>query len=205
MLTIFLDIETTGLDYRIHHPIDVAFKVVDAATGEEKLSYQSLIKVSEDCWSLRDLHSMKINGYHWEELQNGKIPEAVSSEIIHHFQTLRIERGKAVFICQNPGFDKCFFTKLVDVYTQEKLNWPYHWLDFASMYWAYFIKDIREEQQPFPEEISLSKNAIAANYQLPEEQLPHKAANGVNHLFLCYKTLVGFPKPSLNISKSIAG
>ncbi|MGK5595085.1 MAG: 3'-5' exonuclease [Parachlamydiaceae bacterium] len=205
MLTIFLDIETTGLDYRIHHPIDIALKVVDAATGEEKLSYQSLIKVTDECWSCRDLNSMEVNGYTWGELQEGKALEIVSSEIINHFRNLRIERGKAVFICQNPGFDKCFFTKLVDVYTQEKLNWPYHWLDFASMYWAYFLKEMHEKQQLFPEEISLSKNMIAANYQLPEEQLPHKAANGVDHLLLCYKTIVGFPKSHLNFLKSRAG
>ncbi|KAF3362095.1 hypothetical protein PHSC3_001406 [Chlamydiales bacterium STE3] len=193
MIAIFLDIETTGLDYQIHQPIDIAFKIIDLSTGEEKFAYQSVIKVSEEDWELRDFASMEINGYSWEEVEAGKDADVVSSEIMSNLQELKIERGKAVFICQNPGFDKCFFSKLINVYQQERMQWPYHWLDFASMYWAHLTRELTEKKQGFPEALSLSKNAIAVRQQLLEEQLPHKAANGVDHLILCYKAIVGFP------------
>lgn len=193
MLAIFLDIETTGLDPKVHCPIDIAFKIVDASTGEIKASYQSVIKQPIECWNLRDLHSMEINGYTWEEIQQGKEPELIAKEIVETFYALGIERGKAVFICQNPAFDRGFFTQMIDVYTQENLHWPYHWLDFASMYWAYFSLDLKGAKTGFPSEMSLSKNAIAERHQLNEEGLPHKAQQGVDHLLLCYGAVVGFP------------
>lgn len=193
MIAIFLDIETTGLDCRIHQPIDIALKVVDPSDGSLKASYQSVIRISEENWALRDPFSMEVNGYTWEEVQQGKDLPVVSSEILHLLQEQKIERGKAAFICQNPAFDKSFFTKLIDVYSQEKLNWPYHWLDFASMYWAERAKEFKTKGEPFASEINLSKNAIALQYNLPEEVTPHKAMNGVDHLILCYKTVIGFP------------
>jgi oligoribonuclease len=79
----------------------------------------------------------------------------------------------------------------VDVYTQEKLNWPYHWLDLASMYWVAFFQKKVSLGEPIPQKMSLSKNDIASQYQLPVEDLPHKALNGVNHLLLCYQAVLG--------------
>lgn len=193
MIAIFLDIETTGLDFKVHQPIDVAFKVVDSSTGNIRASYQSIIKITEESWSLRDLHSMEINGYTWEEICQGNEDKIVAEEIIQILQDQKIERGKSVFICQNPAFDKCFFSKLIHVYQQEKMNWPYHWLDFASMYWAKQVEGFKAAHRPFPSEMTLSKNNIALQYQLPEEVMPHKAMNGVDHLILCYKTVIGFP------------
>ena len=42
--------------------------------------------------------------------------------------------------------------------------------------------------------MNLSKNAIAQRFQLPIEETPHSALNGVNHLLLCYRTVVGFER-----------
>lgn len=193
MITIFLDIETTGLDYKLHQPIDIAFKVLDPSDGTIRASYQSIIKISDEHWALRDPTSMEVNGYLWEEIQQGNSSEIVAQEIIQILQDQKIERGKAVFICQNPAFDKGFFTKLIDVYRQEKMNWPYHWLDFASMYWGEQIKELKKKGGAFPSEMNLSKNSIGLKYNLPEEVTPHKAMNGVDHLILCYKTVIGFP------------
>lgn len=102
-------------------------------------------------------------------------------------------RGSAVFICQNPAFDRGFFNLLVDVYVQELLNWPYHWLDLASMFWANIFVKARNSGIPLPDKISLSKNDIAKYYDLPPEENPHKAMRGVDHLILCYrKVLISF-------------
>lgn len=191
MLAIFLDIETTGLDAKKHAAIDIGMKIIDMTTGEVKGSYQSVVKQPPEVWERKDPVSVTVNGYTWEMVSKGKDPEKVGKEIIALLTKLGVARGKAVFICQNPAFDRGFFTQLIDVYTQEKLNWPYHWLDFASMYWALLSRQTAKDGVPFPEQLNLSKNEIAKAHGLPPEVDPHRAINGVDHLILCYKTIVG--------------
>lgn len=191
MLAIFLDLETTGLDPTKHSVIEIAFKVIDISSGLEKFTYQSIVRQPYAVWEGRDPSSVEVNGFTWEKLESGKPPEQVRDEVIAIFNEVGIVRGKAVYICQNPSFDRGFFGQLIDVYTQERLNWPYHWLDFASMYWALLVMKMREEGTPFPVEMNLSKNSIAKLHNLPTEDRPHSALNGVNHLILCYRTVVG--------------
>lgn len=199
MQAIFLDTETTGLDTYKHRLLEIAFKVIDIPTGFEKCTYQTIVKQPLEVWEKRDLSSGQVHGFTWEKVQMGKDEALVRQEIMQIFDDHEITRGTAVYICQNPGFDRNFFAQLIDVYTQEKHHWPYHWLDFASMYWALKIKCLQMANDPFPTEMNLSKNSIAQQYQLPIEETPHSALNGVNHLLLCYRTVVGFdPIPESN-------
>ncbi|MCE5319056.1 MAG: 3'-5' exonuclease [Parachlamydia sp.] len=183
--------ETTGLDPTKHRAIDVGLKVVDISVGVVKGDYQSIVRVSPEMWARRDPVSMEINGISWELVNSGKEPALVSQEIIEFLTRHQIVRGKSVFICQNPGFDRAFFAQLVDVYTQEKLLWPYHWLDLASMYWALLVQRNQRSGSSFPDVINLSKNEIAREHRLPPEQQPHRSMNGVNHLILCYESVLG--------------
>lgn len=191
MRAIFLDMETTGLDPTKHCAIDIAFKVVDIASGALQGAYQSVVSQSWSEWEKRDPTSIQINGYTWDEVSRGKDARQVGEEIIGLMRQLSIERGNAVFICQNPAFDRGFFMQLIDVYTQERLNWPYHWLDLASMYWMACWQKCFRQGVSLPERMSLSKNEIAKAYQLPCEVEPHKAVNGVDHLILCYQAVLG--------------
>lgn len=191
MRAIFLDIETTGLDPLRHHAIDIAFKIVDVTNLKILKTYQTLIKLSPESWAERDLISMEINGYTIERVETGKTAQEVGEEIILLLNEYQIQRGSAVFICQNPSFDRAFFSRLIDVYTQERLNWPYHWLDLASMFWALQVQKHKVENTPFPEIITLSKNEIAKNCFLAEEETPHQALRGVEHLISCYEALFG--------------
>lgn len=187
---IFLDIESSGLDPFKHRVFEIAFKIVDAYSGEELFSFSRIVKQPQNIWDNRDIQSTVINGFTQEKLLLGFDEAQIRLEIIDLFSEAGIQRGKSVFICQNPSFDRNFFSQLIDVYTQERLQWPYHWLDFASMFWAISIK----HQPPLIfNELQLSKNMIAKHYNLPIETTPHTAINGVNHLILCYKTVIGFP------------
>jgi len=192
MQAIFLDIETTGLDAYRHRVLEIAFKIVDPATGEVRLTYQSIVKQPQSIWEQRDLSSTEVNGFTWEKVLLGQDEQIVGKEIIQIFSDMKIERGQGFYVCQNPAFDRGFFSQLVDVYTQERHNWPYHWLDFASMFWALQVQRYKVNQ--FPTEINLSKNSIAQLFQLPIETVPHSALNGVNHLIQCYEKVVGFKK-----------
>jgi len=184
MLAIFLDQETTGLDSQRHSTIEIAFKIVDVSSGKVLASYETVVKQPKEVWDLHDPTSIQVNGFEWEDLADGKPPGQVSNDIKEQFIKTGIKRGQAVFICQNPSFDRAFFNHLVPVDEQERLSWPYHWLDLASMYWF-----VRMSSNPLPEKISLSKDSIAKYFDLPPEDKPHKAVNGVDHLILCYRRL----------------
>lgn len=191
MLAIFLDIETTGLDPTRHKAIDIGIKIIDVTTGKLVAIYQSILKQPRDVWENKDPSSIEVNGYTWQELLTGKDPSVVTEEIIALFTKLKIARGSAVFICQNPAFDRGFFAHIVDVYTQERLLWPYHWLDLASMYWTQLTNRAKAGEVPFPVNITLSKNEIAKACGLPPEKTPHHAMNGVDHLIQCYQAVLG--------------
>jgi oligoribonuclease len=193
MLGIFLDQETTGLDSKKHRVLELAFRVVDLARGKEEGAYCSIIAHPREVWEGRDPMSILVNGFTYEEQRMGKDTQVVQDEVLRIFEKLGIKRGKAVFICQNPSFDRPFFHQIVDPYIQERLFWPYHWLDLASMYWAFEMKKSAEEKKFTLDELQLSKDAIAASYGLPPERRPHRAENGVDHLLLCYSHIVGFP------------
>ena len=193
MLGIFLDQETTGLDSYKHKLLEIALRVVNLSTGHILASYQSIILQPEAVWKQSDSSALQVNGFLWDDLQGGKSEKVVSGEIIELFKSLGIIRGKAVFVCQNPSFDRAFFSHLIDSSTQEKMLWPYHWLDLASMYWALEIQKTISFEMSLPDEIWLSKDHIAHSLDLPKEEKPHRAMQGVDHLLLCYEHVVGFP------------
>lgn len=193
MIGVFLDTETNGLNSQIHKILEIAFKIVDLTNGELKEEYQTIICQPIEAWEKSDLESLRINGFTWNEVSQGKTSRQVSQHIIDVFTRWNIRRKKAVFICQNPSFDRVFFSQLIDPDTQELLSWPYHWLDLASMYWSLTMDKAKQNQGPLPWETGFSKDLIASQYKLPGEAKPHRAMNGVSHLIECYKAVVGFP------------
>ncbi|MBS0606717.1 MAG: exonuclease domain-containing protein [Parachlamydiales bacterium] len=193
MLGIFLDSETNGLNAMKHRIIEIAFKIIDVRTGELKDQFQSHISASFEEWEKSDPASLQVNGFTWPEVSQAASPKSVGESIIKLFNKHDIKRGEAVFICQNPSFDRIFFSQLIDVDTQEKLLWPYHWLDLASMYWAKAIHKTQLGEGKYPWETGCSKDKIATALSLPKEEKPHRAMNGVNHLLLCYESVVAFP------------
>jgi DNA polymerase-3 subunit epsilon/oligoribonuclease len=193
VIGVFLDSETNGLNSQIHKIVEIAFKIVDLKNGEVKAEYQTLIAHPVESWEKSDQESLRINGFTWAEVSKGKTPRVASQEIIDVFTKWGVRRKKAVFICQNPSFDRIFFSQLIDPDTQELLSWPYHWLDLASMYWALSMEKAKESKGPLPWETGFSKDLIASQYKLPGEAKPHRAMNGVSHLLLCYQAVVGYP------------
>ena len=190
MLGIFLDTETNGLNPFKHRVVELALKIVDIETGRLIDSYEAIVFQSYDEWQNSDLASLQINGFNWEDVSLGLPPQTVSEQVQACFTRNKIQRGQAVFICQNPSFDRAFFAQIISPDLQEKLLWPYHWLDLASMHWTAALLNKKK-----PWESGLSKDKIAKAYQIGEEAKPHRAMNGVNHLILCYEAVVGFSGP----------
>jgi len=194
VLGIFLDTETNGLNAQRNKILELAYKVLNVNTGALVAEFQTIISLTEEEWKTTDASSLLITEFTWEEVASkGRPKEVVAKEILESFKELGVERGKAVFICQNPSFDRAFFAQIINPDIQEKLNWPYHWLDLASMYWAESIRKAAFDKEAFPWKTGFSKDKIAAACHLPPENKPHRAMNGVNHLLLCYESVVGFP------------
>jgi oligoribonuclease len=193
VLGIFLDTETNGLNPFTHKPIEIAFKILNIESGECIDSFESLLFQTYEEWQGSDPESLQVNGFDWEQISYGKPLPVVSQEIQNCFTKCAIQRHKAVFICQNPSFDRAFFAQIVPVEIQEREKWPYHWLDLASMHWAVGLdRKKKQPSLPYPWEQGLSKDKIAQAYKLPPEKSPHRAMNGVDHLIACYKAVVGF-------------
>lgn len=188
MKGIFLDIETNGLDPSRHRCFEIAFRIIDLASGKCEDSFNSVIQQDAEVWKSADPESLEVTGFTQKELASGILESQAREKILQIMEKAKIKRGKAVFICHNPSFDRAFFAQIIPVYTQEKLLWPYHWLDFASMYWALNLNNLDSDDTL--NTIQLSKNAIASSEGLPEEAMPHRAMNGVDHLLLCYEKVV---------------
>ena len=189
MIGIFLDIETLGLDPFLHMPIEIAIKIVDLYTGQELSSYETLLQVSEKEWGEKDDFAVNIHQRTKDMLDTGVSRDRAGQDIQELINAEKLSRKNAFFICQNPSFDRPFFDKLIPVYQQEKFQWPYHWLDLASMFWALKLVKI---QTPHSNTLSVSQDNIASSLGLNPEGKPHKAMRGVDHLIDCYRSLVGF-------------
>jgi DNA polymerase-3 subunit epsilon/oligoribonuclease len=184
MRAIFLDTETGGLDPSKHPLLEIAFVVVDLISNQTLQTFCSLVKPDELDWTLCDPAALKINGFKQHEFNQAPSIKEVGDQILNSFETLNIHRKNAVFICQNPSFDRAFFSKLIHPHIQEAHQWPYHWLDLASMYWAIKLKEGKK-----PWDNGLSKDKIALDLKLPCEKAPHRALRGVEHLKLCFDKL----------------
>lgn len=187
MRLILLDTETNGLDPFIHNVIEIAIKIVDAVTGDVIDEYESKVRLTEDEWGKSQKSSLHINGFKFEMIKDAPSLDEVRNSIMEFFKKNSLKRGKSVFLCQNPSFDRVFFSKVIPTSEQELRMYPYHWLDLASMFWALSLK-----KNKLPWDVGLSKNKIATHLNIEEEGIPHKAMNGVNHLLSCYESLIGF-------------
>jgi DNA polymerase-3 subunit epsilon/oligoribonuclease len=196
---VFIDIETTGLDFETHVPIDIAVAVVDLNVMEDMHTYATCITCDASDWELADKKALEVNGYNQENFpKDSKDPWTVGKEIQQFLYKHEIVRGRAFFICQNPSFDRPFFLQLICQKTMSDLNLPYHWLDLASMYWIKYYGScfpVPSPDSPYKDlcyEVSLSKDSIAASLGLPPEERPHKALNGVKHLIACYNRVCSY-------------
>lgn len=184
MIGIFLDLETNGLDPYIHTVLDIAFCFMSLPDLKELVSFDQRISPPLSLWNQSDENSLKVNGLSWDECQKGNPLSTVAQEVIALFEKYKINRNNGIFICQNPSFDRAFFNQIIPSYEQEKRQWPYHWLDLASMFWAQHSLDSAFTLN------TLSKDAIAHFYSLLPERKPHKAIHGVQHLIECYRAVM---------------
>ena len=186
MKIVFLDIETTGLDFEIHMPIEIAMVIKDSNHPCVYTEYSSAIYQPKEIWDQADKKALEINGFLERDIKKTQFSCVVAEQIQGFLTSNHISKDDSFFMCQNPSFDRVFFHKIVSQKNMEYLQMPYHWLDLASMYW---IKT-QSAKITLPEAKTLSKDTIATMLKLPREEKPHTAVGGVRHLISCYETLM---------------
>ena len=184
MKLVFLDIETNGLDFSKHVPLEIAILIVDKY-GKHEDYYSTLIECSEEDWMQSDQKALELNGLRESDHILCKKINTVQNDIIRLFDKCFIHKNYANIICQNPSFDRIFFNKIVPCEIMNSFGYPYHWLDLASMF---FIKSFSNPQFKFDEHV-LSKDYIASIFSIPPELIPHSASRGVHHLYECYEAV----------------
>lgn len=181
MKIVFMDIETTGLDFDIHVALEIAIVIVDYSNNESRSEYVSCITCDAEDWKRSDLEAFRVNGFNPECLWSGKKCHEVGKEVEIFLIENGVVKDKAFFMCQNPSFDRPFFLQLMSQERMRELNMPYHWLDLASMFWIKYVSSFSVDEVH-----SLSKDSIARYLDIDPESYPHIAINGVNHLIKCY-------------------
>jgi len=184
---VFVDIETTGLDFDMHAPLDIALVVADIdefSWWQKVHAYTACIACDAHDWALAEKEALQVNGYTPENhAPLAKHPAEVKAEIIKFLDHHGIQKDHSFFLCQNPAFDKPFFLQIISQDEMKDRGWPYHWLDLASMFWIKFYGSC----YPSPHKLSLSKDNIAKHFGLSWESRPHRAINGAMHLVHCYQ------------------
>ena len=190
MRGVFLDLETNGLDPFQHSVLEIALSIVDMRSLRSFYTYSTFVRTSEKQFILAsDPQALSVNQILLSDVIEAKEIDDIKDDLVEIFLSYEIEKQNAIFICQNPSFDRMFFDSLFPVELQKDLNLPYHWLDLASMYW---MKIAHPRMIEHGKASSLSKDNIAIFLGLKPEEKPHRALNGVNHLIECYKKLVEF-------------
>lgn len=122
---VFIDLETTGLDFTKHEIIEVACLVVDPKTLKIKKRYQS--KVAPEHLETADPVALELVGFSpkaWKRAKPlGKVIKKLNS----------LAPG-GIFIGWNVSFDKAFLEKAA----RENgiiLDFDYHWIDVMSLFY----------------------------------------------------------------------
>lgn len=174
--------ETTGLDPAKDVPLEMAIVILNADDLSQIYSVEYLIKQNDAVLDKLGDIGTKVHGIDRRDLSDAYNPYQVFLAVHDAFTFMKISKENAVFVCQNPSFDRQFFNQIFPEEYRIAEGWPYHWLDLASMFW------IKEQ---LPEYMLLSKDNIAWRLGIEAEAKPHKAMQGVKHLIKCYMELAG--------------
>ena len=200
---VILDSETTGLDASRHQILEIALKVVETGTGEWLGAFQSVVSLSKKEWGDADPKALRVNGFTWRDVQaRGRSRDDIAVDVCALFSRHNLTFSNAFFLCQNPSFDRAFFSQICSPSVQKSCAFPFYWMDFASMHWALTAKEMTVGRRKLTT-IPCSKDGIARFRGLPEETKPHTAMNGVDHLLLLFSKIVGFPHPKTSCSREI--
>jgi DNA polymerase III alpha subunit (gram-positive type) len=121
MPIMFIDIETTGLDCRIHEIIEIAI-ITQYSSGNVTKYHQ---RITIENWATVQPEALNINGYTEDKWKDSKPMSEVIQEIHCHFK-------KGLVVGYNPSFDWGFLTAAFEKYGLD-IPWRVRLIDLMPM------------------------------------------------------------------------
>lgn len=171
------DLETTGIDPRIHEIIEIGLILIDQHSFEIIDSLN--LKIKPEHIETASINSLKINGYNAEDWKDSKcLKEAM--EIYSNMTS------GALFCSHNVTFDWSFVSEAFRTTgVDDKMD--YHRLDLFTMAWLLLRKSNIER---------ISLDNIAAFLEIGEEPIPHRAINGAMTAYNVFKKITNMSAKS---------
>ena len=167
------DLETTGIDFKMHEIIEIGLILIDQHSFEILDSLD--LKVRPEHIETASEDALKLNGYNASEWKNSiNLKEAM--EIYSH------KTSCALFCSHNVTFDWSFINEAFGI-TGVENKMDYHRLDVFTMSWML----LRE-----PNIAGFSLDSISLSLGLETEPIPHRAINGARKAYEVIKKILSY-------------
>lgn len=168
MKVCIIDLETTGLDARIHEIVEIGAIVFDSETPHciEEIN----LKVKPSKLLFADEAAMKINGYNEKEWEDAWTIQGA-------LDVLKDKCHGAVFMAYNVTFDWAFIDA---AYKATKIRNPFNYHKLCLMTYAW---------SKMPQATSLKLRDMCTALGIAPEPEVHRALNGAKRAFEVYKKL----------------
>ena len=169
------DIETTGLNPKLHEILEIGLLVIDQQSFQviDTLNF----KIKPEHIEAASQESLAVNGY----------KESDWKDAITLNEAMRVysdKTKKAIFCSHNVTFDWSFINEAFSQ-TGVANQMDYHRLDLLTIAWtALANKSVR----------FFNLNRLASYLGIPEEPTPHRAINGARTAYEVFKKLVSMNK-----------
>lgn len=169
---VFLDLETTGLDPKVHEIIEVAAIQVDALSLIELDVLH--MRVKPERLGDASVHALNMNGFDVEEWEDASF---IGAALIQLYPLL----DGAILAGHNVAFDRAFLDAAYEYLKLQPPKIDHHTLDTASLAWPLYVNGEIDS-------LSLATVCKALNV---EGGPPHRALSDARRSLGCARRLLG--------------
>jgi DNA polymerase III epsilon subunit-like protein len=187
MKQFFIDVETTGMDYKIHEIIDLSYQVYD--DGEHRLSAAHYIR--PDRWDSIDPEALAYNGYTRNQLLTFQFQSSFLTGLLCNLSILDVPdfKDKYTIIGWRVKFDIDFLREFFRSYNLDKAIFDYYFsADYIDVYQLAMRKAVLNSAWK-PKDMHLSTVAEALGIDVFNYQL-HTSAGDVKLCRDVYNILI---------------
>jgi DNA polymerase III epsilon subunit-like protein len=184
--TLYIDLETTGLDFSTGACILSIGAVVDKGTKKDPISeYYGLIIPTPAQWEKRTAEAMQVNGLSLELLESkGRHFSDARDEFLFWLASCGVTSGKAQVIGQNPKFDMGFLNHYMGPELRF-IDFPFDEVFDNRDYYGILVN-----QKKVPYIKKRNSEAISAALGVEPEPWPHDALEGARVVKRNYEAML---------------
>jgi len=166
------DVETTGLDFKIHEIIELGLLVVNQKTLEVVDEFETKIKPANI--ETAEPKALQLNGYNEQDWVN-------ALDLGYVMGVYSKKTREAIFLAHNVTFDWSFIFEAFRKTNAANLM-DYHRVDLFTCAWA------KASRLPGLKKFNLDE--LCKYFGIPPEPVPHRAINGVRNELKVLKKLL---------------